>query len=305
MVRAATRFGRSFRRSFRRSIGRVLVLVAVCVSAASAGSASVTGVCPDGSMFIVQRAESIPCRNAKAVEPIDVPPMKPEYLPRPYGWEVFHRKNDPNNPYNLIQQQPPEPPAPVHRGPDGRNDPRLSREQPVNQARVPDRSNLQSGSAPVGRSEGRIDGSALDLGDAEVEDLAMIVELSQRGTPASFPDDGSQGRVQFARSLAFEGRMREHLAGRGHASGGPVVLFVADADSGGAFYGNLTFVQNGIAFHPSNQNPDELGVIRGRLGPIENGSSVLGYVVLPERLDPSHPIDVYWNDRELTATFQP
>ena len=99
--------------------------------------------------------------------------------------------------------------------------------------------------------------------------------------------------------------MREHLVGRGHASGGPVVLFVADADSGGSFYGNLTFVQDGIAFHPSNDNPSELGVIRGGLGPLENGSSVLGYVVLPERLDPSHPIDVYWNDRQLTATFQP
>ncbi len=80
---------------------------------------------------------------------------------------------------------------------------------------------------------------------------------------------------------------------------------LADADSGGSFYGNLTFVQDGIAFHPSNDNPYELGVIRGRLGRLENGSSVLGYVVLPERLDPSHPIDVYWNDRLLTATFQP
>jgi hypothetical protein len=64
-------------------------------------------------------------------------------------------------------------------------------------------------------------------------------------------------------------------------------------------------VQNGIAFHPSNENPYELGVIRGQLGPLENGSSVLGYVILPERLDPSYPIDVYWNDRQLTATFQP
>ena len=99
--------------------------------------------------------------------------------------------------------------------------------------------------------------------------------------------------------------MREQLAARGHASGGPIVLFIADADSGGSFYGNFTFVQNGIAFHPSTGNPYELGVIRGRLGRLENGSSVLGYVVLPERLDLSRPIDIYWNDRELTATFQP
>jgi hypothetical protein len=296
MVRAAARY--------RCSIGRALVLAATGVCVASAGSASVTGVCPDGSMFIVQRAESIPCRDAKAVEPSDVPPMKPEYLPRPYGWEVFHRKNDPNNPYNLIHQQSPEPPTTVHRDPDGRSDPRLAREQPRYETQVPERSDFQGGSAPVARSEERNDGSALELVNAEVEDLAMIVELSQRGAPASFTDDGSQGRVRLARSLAFEGRMRQHLAGRGHASGGSVVLFVADADSRGSFYGNLTFVQNGIAFHPSNENPYELGVIRGQLGPLENGSSVLGYVILPERLDPSYPIDVYWNDRQLTATFQ-
>ncbi len=290
---------------FRCSIGRALVLVATCLSVAPAASASVTGVCPDGSMFIVQRAESVPCRDAKEVDPSDLPPMKPEYLPRPYGWEIFYRRNDPNNPYNLIQQQPPEPPAPVHRTQDDRNDPRPSHDPGLIEPRVPERSALQSGSAPVVRSAERTDGSTLFLGDTEVEDLAMIVELSQRRTPASFTDDGSQGRVRLARSLAFEARMREYLAGRGHASTGPVVLFVADADSGGSFYGNLTFVQDGIAFHPSNDDPSELGVIRGGLGPLENGSSVLGYVVLPERLDPSHPIDVYWNDRLLTATFQP
>ena len=297
MARAAARS--------RCSIGRALALAASCLSIAPAGSASITGVCPDGSMFIVQRAESVPCRDAKQVDPSDLPPMKPEYLPRPYGWEVFYRRNDPNNPYNLIQQQPPEPPAPVHRNQADRNDPRPTRGPGVIEPRVPERSALQSGSAPVVRSAERIDGTALNLGETEVEDLALIVELSQRRTPASFTDDGSQGRVRLARSLAFEARMRAHLAGRGRASGGPVVLFVADADSGGSFYGNLTFVQNGIAFHPSNDDPSELGVIRGGLGPLENGSSVLGYVVLPERLDPSRPIDVYWNDRQLTATFQP
>jgi len=231
--------------------------------------------------------------------------MKPEYLPRPYGWEVFYRKNDPNNPYNLIHEQPPEIPATVERIRDDPDDPRFPREQPVNETRIDERSVLQSGLAPVVGAGGRIDGSALDLVDSEVEDLAMIVELSQRGTPASFTDDGSRGRLRFARSLAFEARMREHLAGRGRASSGPVVLFFADADSGGSFYGNLTFVQDGIAFHPSNENPYELGVIRGQLGSLENGSNVLGYVVLPERLDPSRPMDVYWNDRQLTATFQP
>jgi len=289
----------------RCSTGRVLVLAVAGVNVAAAGSASVTGVCPDGSMFIVQRPESVPCRNAKAVDPSDVPPMKPQYLPRPYGWEVFYRKNDPNNPYNLIEGQPVAPPAPVQRIRDDRNDPQLTREQPVNETLVPEQSNPQSASAPVAHSESPMDESTLNLMDAEVDDLAMIVELSQRRAPASFTDDGSQGRVRLARSLAFEARIREHLSGGGQSSNGPVVLFVADADSGGSFYGNLTFVQNGVAFHPSNDDPYQLGVIRGRLGPLDNGTSVLGYVVLPDRLDPSHPIDVYWNDRQLTAIFQP
>jgi hypothetical protein len=291
--------------SFHRSIGGALVLAAACMGGAPGAAASVSGVCPDGSMFIVQRAESIPCRDAKAVEPGDLPPMKPEYLPRPYGWELFHRKNDPNNPYNLIQEQPSSPATPVDRAADNRNDPPPSPEQPVIEARVPEGSALQGGFAPAAGSDPAIGGSGLGLADTEVEDLAMIVELSQRGIPASFTDDGSLGRVRLARSLAFEARLREHLAGRGHASDGPVVLFVADADSGGSFYGNLTFVQDGVAFHPSNSSPMELGVIRGGLGSLENGESVLGYVVLPGRLDPSHPIDVFWNDRQLTATFQP
>jgi len=289
---------------FHPSIGWALALAAIAITAAPRGHASVTGVCPDGSMFIVQRPESVPCRDAKAVEPSEVPPMKPEYLPRPYGWEVFHRRNDPNNPYNLIQT-PPQESSPLGGASDEGSDPRPAVEQRERGASAPESPVVRSESAPVARSESHIDGSALDLVDSEVDDLAMIVELSQRGAPAAFADDGSGARLRLARSLAFEARMRELLADRGRANRGPVVLFVADAASEGAFYGNLTFVQNGIAFHPSSDDPYELGVIRGRLGPLEDGSSVLGYVVLPERLDPSHPMDVYWNDRQLTATFQP
>jgi len=300
MPRAATHLRRSIASTFGRAFG----LTAIALAAAASGSASVTGVCPDGSMFIVQRAESVPCRDAKAVDPSDVPPMKPEYLPRPFGWEVFYRKNDPNNPYNLIQGQPVEPPAPAPRAQPRPGDPQPPIEQPLQQGWAPERSDLQKGSEPVARVEARTEPAGLELADSEAEDLAMIVELSQRRAPASFADDGSQGGMRLARSLAFEARMREHLARSGRASG-PVVLFVADAGSQGGFYGNLTFVQDGIAFHPSREDPDQLGVIRGRLGPLENGASVLGYVVLPERLDTSHPIDVYWNDRQLTAIFQP
>ena len=73
----------------RRCFGFALALLAAAGGGAADAVASVSGVCPDGSMFIVQRAESVPCEGAKAVDPMDVPPMKPAYLPRPYGWEVL------------------------------------------------------------------------------------------------------------------------------------------------------------------------------------------------------------------------
>ena len=68
--------------------------------------------------------------------------------------------------------------------------------------------------------------------------------------------------------------MLEHL---GKAHHGQVVLFTADGESDGAFYGNLTFVQGGIAFHPDRSDASQLGVLRGQLGEIPDGSRVLGY----------------------------
>ena len=44
--------------------------------------ASITGVCPDGSIFIVQSPSTIPCRNSESVDPSHVPRLRPEYLAR-------------------------------------------------------------------------------------------------------------------------------------------------------------------------------------------------------------------------------
>src|SRR5262245_8975540 len=74
---------------------------------AAPASAGISGVCPDGSIFIVQSPEAVPCREAKRVDPTVVPPIQPELLPRPYGWEKFNRLKDPNNPYNLVDAPPP------------------------------------------------------------------------------------------------------------------------------------------------------------------------------------------------------
>jgi hypothetical protein len=285
-----------------RVIQRVSAAAAVAwLAAGSPAIASITGVCPDGSIFIVPRSELVPCRDAKEVDPTRMPPIRPEYLPQPYGWELLRRQKDPNNPYNLIESEPAPAPS-ASRPTENRQG---ERRAPSGESAPNTGGRSHAGVRNVPETASEPEEPALRLEDAEVEDLALIVELSQRRAPASILADGSRGRVRLARSAAFEERMRGYLGQRGRPSAGPVVLFMADAESGGSFYGNLTFVQSGIAFHPSSDDPLQLGVIRGRLGLLEDGGRTLGYVVLPEHLDLSRPIDIYWNDRQVTATLQP
>jgi hypothetical protein len=271
---------------------------------------SISGVCPDGSIFIVQSVTAIPCKHAKQVAPGDVPPIKPEYLPRPYAWELFNRQQDPNNPYNLIDTA-----AQI-------------RDAGAAGAGVPTGAPTASGLGPVAAPPGitppgiapatsePIQTAAvratppvpdpdpdLGLSDRDVHDLLLIVELAQRAAPAAFPpEEGSALTVLLAQSAAFEPRLRK---ARNSLPSGAVLLFAAVALGDADFHANLTFVQGHTAFQPESANPDHLGVIRGRLGSLEADEAVLGYVVLPERIDTKMPLDIYWNDRMLTTVLQP
>jgi hypothetical protein len=289
----------------------------LCLLAAVAAEAGITGICPDGSIYIVPRAELIPCRDSKQVEPDEVPPLKPEMLPRPYGWEVFHRRNDPNNPYNLIDS------ARAVRG-----EPPATRPDQVGTAPAPE-TPPQSGSGPdrvhAGQQPPSVDPlpavsarppvgerstfPVLDLAPEEVRDLALIVEYSQQRAPATLARGGSaepHGLVlRLARSRSFEARLHDAALRAGQAVRGPVVLFTAAGRDGEAFYGNLTFVQGHMAFHPDTGRADELGLIEGRLGRLAANETVLGYVVLPEHMDLSQPMDIYWDDHQVTATLRP
>ena len=88
------------------SAGVSLLLGAALMGAAPSAAETISGVCPDGSIFIVQRRSAVPCREAKQVDPNDIPPLNPEFLPRPYGWEQFQGRQDPNNPYNVVDTAP-------------------------------------------------------------------------------------------------------------------------------------------------------------------------------------------------------
>jgi hypothetical protein len=287
----------------------------VCALAAAVAEASITGVCPDGSIYIVPRAELIPCRDSKQVDPNEVPPLKSEMLPRPYGWEVFNRRNDPNNPYNLIdvgravRGEAPTPPqasvAPTTEIQPGAEFEPDRPEAPQQFGAAPPLPPVSAG-PPAGAGVGSLD---LGLESEEVRDLALIVQYSQQRAPATLVrgEDGDPPGlvVRLAQSRSFESRLRDAALRAGSAVRGPVVLFSAFAGNDEAFYANLTFVQGHMAFHPDRGQPGELGLIEGRLGPLSADESVLGYVVLPEHMDLSQPMDIYWNDRQVTATLRP
>ena len=269
----------------------------------AARAESITGVCPDGSVFVVQRAAAVPCRDAKLVAPNDVPPMRPEFLPRPYGWDVFQRETNPNNPYNQV----------ITRG----ASPNVAAAPPPQAAPAP----VESGSAPapavssaptpvaVASAPPQGAAFAVELAPEEIRQLAGIVEAWQSRAPATLVKQGAsapQGMLlRVARSAALEGRVSEALSRSGAGAHGPVLAFQAQAVEAGEFFANLTFVQGHVAFHPDPADRKQIGLLSGAQGPLAAGQSALGYVVLPASVDLTQPLDVYWDDRRITATLQP
>jgi hypothetical protein len=286
-------------------VRRILSSALATLFAAAPAAAAISGVCPDGSIFIVQSADAIPCRQAKRVDPQDLPPLQPELLPRPYGWERFNRLSDPNNPYNLVEAPAPADPSaargpvapPLEPAPTNALAPAGPSAPPPQVAAV----------APSAATPTRALDLALSPGD--IADLDQIVALSQSVAPAAvsrYTADGARVAVlQIARSTGFEQRVQAALATQGGGQRGPVVLFRAEAQAAGAIHGNLTFVQGHVAFHPDLANPDQFGLLDGALGDLAAGQRVLGYAVLPAHLDPAAPIDIYWDDRRTTATLSP
>jgi hypothetical protein len=276
------------------------------LAAAPLPAESITGVCPDGSMFVVQRASSIPCRDAKLVQPHEVPPMRPEFLPRPYGWDVFQRETNPNNPYNQVitRNAPPAPPE-SSPAPQANATPQVSA-APPREASSPAPTPVAVASAPPQSAPSAF---AVSLAPEELKQLASIVEAWQAHAPATLVKPGAsapQGMLlRVARSAALEGRIGDALAQSGAASHGPVLAFQAQAIEPGDFFANLTFVQGHVAFHPDPADRRQIGVLAGAQGPLAAGQSVLGYVVLPAGVDLTQPLDVYWDDRRIEATLQP
>jgi hypothetical protein len=181
-----------------RRLPVLLALVALALTAAPAAPATITGLCPDGSVFIVQTASAIPCQGAKLVDPDEVPPLRPEYLPSPSTWQVYNQSRSPNNPYNLTELRG----SPCAGG--------AGVEQPAR----PD--GLRRVALPRWRATPPTTTVLLSsAGDQELRDLFQIVQLSQEYAPASFARtaDG-RGLRGLPYPEAFENRLGSGLRGR-------------------------------------------------------------------------------------------
>jgi hypothetical protein len=288
-----------------RALGCLLCTPLLALSLlATARAESITGVCPDGSVFIVQSRSAVPCRDPKFVDPHEVPPMRPEFLPRPYGWDVFQRETNPNNPYNQVITRGAPPQASAPQVAPLESAPVSSPPRPAPAPESPAPTPMAVASAhpqPAAFS--------VSLAPEEISQLASIVEAWQARAPATLVKPGAsapQGMlVRVAHSAALEGRIADALAQTGESAHGPVLAFQSLAQEPGDFFANLTFVQGHVAFHPDPADAKQIGVLSGAPGAQAAGQSVLGYVVLPANVDLSKPLDVYWDDRRITATLQP
>lgn len=266
-----------------------LLLAGLTIAPLSA-AATVTGICPDGSVFIIPDHHEPPCKQAKEVEPSEVPPLKPDYLPSPYTWQVYNEAQDPHNPYNLI---------------DSVRDIRALREHGPG---VEDAAEARGGGDPATLAAHAPVGP-LDLGlsDDEMRDLYQIVDYSQDVAPAAFERSTAGGkgvfRLALARSSAFEDRLARAWQSRGGIGASEVLLFTAVSMEPEPFYANLTFVQDHLTFQPDPENARQIGILQGRLGDLSADEVVLGYVILPEQISLADPMEIYWNDRRISVSF--
>ena len=261
----------------------LVILLTIPLLPDLASAESLAGVCPDGSAFIVQKEADIPCARAKLVAPSDLPPLRPELLPRPYKWMVDQEARDPRNPYNLVDEA-----------------------QRIRELRAGSADPTPSPTPAVAAAPPRQE-TRLSLGESELRDLVRLVALRQQIAPAELViediHDRPQLYLQLAYSRAFEVRTLE--ATQGEASATRIIVFTARAGEAVEFYPNFLVTQGPATFRPDALNPEEVRFLVGAPGPLSKGTMAVGYLRIPERFDPTQPMDLWWNDRSIEATLEP
>ncbi len=269
------------------------VLFLALGAAPAAVARSYSGVCPDGSMFVVQHLDNVPCEHARIVDPSEMPPMRPEHLAHPYNWYVDQETRNPNNPYNLLDSA-----------------------QKLREARRAQQA--AEAEAPLAGAEARSQAERTEasrprvavpgFSEEELRDLVRLVALRQQVAPAELVVEDVYGteklRIQWAYSGAFEARVLEAL--RRDPDAHHVIAFLALAPGDPAeFHPNFLVVQGSRTFRPDPEDGTELGFLAGDPGPIPRGSLALGYMVVPAIFDPTETMELWWNDRSARTLLAP
>jgi hypothetical protein len=280
-----------------RSLAPLASALALLAAPLAPYAATLSGVCPDGSFFVVQHRDAVPCANARFVDdPSELPPLRPHLLPRPYTWYVDQEARNPNNPYNLIdaaqkiraarlgqKESPQAAQTPAPSGPPA----------PPQAARLP-----AVASAPP---------AALSLADGELRDLVRVIGLRQQVAPAELEVRDARGdgrlRIQLAHSSAFEAYALDAL--RRPAGSSRVLVFAALAEADIDFQPNFFVVQGGRTFRPDPSMAGEIGFLLGQPGKLPAGEIAVGYLIVPASFDPREAMELFWNDRSVDAVLAP
>lgn len=284
------------------------VLFLLSLSGAPARAEGVAGLCPDGSAFVVARREDAPCRDPKFVDASDMPPLRPQYLPRSQAWQLNRQARDENNPYNLVDRRegvvlnsPAKPAAKAAAGapPNGT----------ATGASTAPRASLGA-SAPqqAARSVApRESGPAFSMSEDELRDLARLIVLRQQVAPAELGVEDVRGRPQLQLRYAYSPSFEERaVAALGlDKARSRVLLFSARSEAEVEFFPNFSVIQDGVSARPEPGSRSEVGFVLGAPGSMAAGLVSIGYLVVPARVDPTRPLDLWWNDRKLSATLAP
>lgn len=275
---------------------RCVACLALSLGLALAGTAlaeSVTGVCPDGSFFVVPHIDGVPCARAKLVDPTDLPPIRPQLLPRPYTWYVDQQARDPNNPYNLLEAAETIREA---------RDPHGASTQPT-----PQPLSLQP-AVPAPVEPRRADVVVPQFSEAELRDLVRLIEMRQRIARAELLVEDLRGghrlRILLAYSGAFEAGVLD-WAGLDPKDRRVIAFAVLAPSRETEFQPNFFVVQGSRTFRPDPRDARELGLLVGAPGTVPGGGIALGYLVVPATFDPTESMELWWNDRSVATVLNP
>jgi hypothetical protein len=250
--------------------------------------AGVVAACGDGSVILAKKWDDVNCAGAIEVAPDDVPPIGSGKKPRPIAWANFLREQE------EMQRESQRTPPRVDRAKD------RARDVPAVRGESVDRY------APT-RPRRTYSRPSLRLTAEERRDLSLLVELSQRSTPAVLEHTrtgAGTAVMQIAHSRAFEAHLHSRQRATGDYRFGPILVFSLEPASTDLRAAPLSFVQGGPGFSPNVDDPRDFGwIVESNTRGKAQGKR-LGYIVLPESFEVSKPLAVFWGDAVIATTLR-